>query len=216
MVAGGVPARSMALLFLLAGAGTGWVVPSYAADISTATHGVAVLLVDTDRVTGTIDEGIYGQFLEHINHSVVDGLFAEQIRAGLRRQGLRDYWKPFAEQGSVELVDVKFENGEQERAPRGRRRHRRHPAGPHLRRRPGHEYDGSRLAQSRAGHGEGDLRVLRDSDGKLDRSSAAGDHRHRHGRRSRYAFSSARHRRGRRRSRSSPPGPAPCWWISSR
>ena len=33
----------------------------------------------------SIDQRIYGQFLEHINHSVVDGLFAEQIRgAGVR------------------------------------------------------------------------------------------------------------------------------------
>ena len=39
--------------------------------------GVAVLLVDTDRVMGNIDKDIYGHFLEHINHSVVDGLFAE-------------------------------------------------------------------------------------------------------------------------------------------
>src|SRR5262245_55429853 len=42
--------------------------------------GVAVLLVDTDRVLGTVEESIYGQFLEHINHSDEDGLFAEQIR----------------------------------------------------------------------------------------------------------------------------------------
>ena len=42
--------------------------------------GVAVLLVDTDRVMGSIDERIYGHFLEHIDHSVEDGLFAEQIR----------------------------------------------------------------------------------------------------------------------------------------
>ena len=41
---------------------------------------VTVLLVDTDRVSTPIDERIYGQFLEHINHSVEDGLFAEQIR----------------------------------------------------------------------------------------------------------------------------------------
>ena len=40
---------------------------------------VAVLLVDTDHVMGKVDENIYGQFLEHINHSV-EGLFAEQIQ----------------------------------------------------------------------------------------------------------------------------------------
>ena len=41
---------------------------------------VAVLPVDTDRVSTPIDRRIYGQFLEHINHSVEDGLFAEQIQ----------------------------------------------------------------------------------------------------------------------------------------
>ena len=33
-------------------------------------RGVAILQVDTDRRLGTIDQKIYGQFLEHINHSV--------------------------------------------------------------------------------------------------------------------------------------------------
>ena len=51
---------------------------------------VAVLLVDTDRAKAPIDERIYGQFLEHIDHSVVDGLFAEQIRgAGSRAKTSR-------------------------------------------------------------------------------------------------------------------------------
>ena len=45
----------------------------------TNTPGVAVLLVDTDRIAGKVEAGIYGQFLEHINHSV-EGLFAEQIQ----------------------------------------------------------------------------------------------------------------------------------------
>lgn len=36
--------------------------------------GVMALLVDTDRVTTSIDQRIYGQFLERINHSVEDGL----------------------------------------------------------------------------------------------------------------------------------------------
>ena len=53
--------------------------------------GVAILQVDTDRRLGTIDPNIYGQFLEHINHSVEDGLFAEQIRgAGFEGTRLRD------------------------------------------------------------------------------------------------------------------------------
>ena len=41
---------------------------------------VAVLLVDTDRASTPIDARVYGHFLEEINHSVVDGLYAEQIR----------------------------------------------------------------------------------------------------------------------------------------
>src|ERR1044071_6876031 len=49
------------------------------ADATVDDTGVAVLLIDTDRVIGTVDERIYGQFLEHINHSV-EGLFAEQVQ----------------------------------------------------------------------------------------------------------------------------------------
>ncbi len=75
--------------------------------------GVAVLLVDTDRVMGNIEEAIYGQFLEHINHSVVDGLFAEQIRGrGFEAEDFETYWESFADEGSVRIADVKFENGE--------------------------------------------------------------------------------------------------------
>ena len=80
---------------------------------SDVTPGVAVLLVDTDRVMGDIDEGIYGQFLEHINHSVVDGLFAEQIRGqGFEGEDFKNYWESFAKNGDVRIENVKFENGE--------------------------------------------------------------------------------------------------------
>lgn len=73
---------------------------------------VAVLLVDTDVVKTPIDERIYGQFLEHINHSVVDGLFAEQIRgAGFEGEDFKTYWEPFAERGQVEIADLDFKNG---------------------------------------------------------------------------------------------------------
>src|SRR3954471_5340138 len=76
--------------------------------------GVAVLLVDTDRVTGQIDERIYGHFFEENNHSAVDGLYAEQIRGqGFEGKDFEDYWKPFAEgTGKAELAAVKFETGE--------------------------------------------------------------------------------------------------------
>ena len=58
--------------------------------------GVAVLRVDTDRKAGTIDRNVYGQFLEHINHAVVDGLFAEQIRgAGFEAEDFATYWTAF-------------------------------------------------------------------------------------------------------------------------
>lgn len=78
-----------------------------------ARAGVAVLLVDTDRGTGQVDERIYGQFLEHINHSVVDGLYAEQIRGqGFEGNDFKDYWQTFAERGTVERVSVPFERGE--------------------------------------------------------------------------------------------------------
>ena len=73
---------------------------------------VAVLLVDTDRVTASIDERIYGQFLEHINHSVEDGLFAEQIRGcGFEGEDFKTYWESFSDRGSVEIADVEFQNG---------------------------------------------------------------------------------------------------------
>jgi alpha-L-arabinofuranosidase len=85
---------------------------------------VAVLLVDTDRVATPIDEQIYGQFLEHINHSVEDGLFAEQIRgAGFEGTDFETYWSSLAERGAVETADVEFSNGKKSvrlRADRGR------------------------------------------------------------------------------------------------
>ena len=73
---------------------------------------VAVLLVDTDIVTTPIDKNIYGQFLEHINHSVVDGLFAEQIRgAGFEGDDYSKYWEPISDRGQVELANIDFQNG---------------------------------------------------------------------------------------------------------
>src|SRR6187551_343435 len=80
---------------------------------SGADSGVAVLLIDTDRVSGTIDERIYGQFLEEINHSVVDGLYAEQVRGqGFEGKDFADYWTPFGERGEATLVATEFERGE--------------------------------------------------------------------------------------------------------
>lgn len=73
---------------------------------------VALLVVDTDRVTTPIDARIYGEFLEHINHSVEDGLFAEQIRgAGFEGEDFKTYWQPFGERGRVEIAKIDFQNG---------------------------------------------------------------------------------------------------------
>jgi len=73
---------------------------------------ISVLLVDTDRVTTPIDKRIYGHFLEHINHSVEDGLFAEQIRgAGFEGEDFKTYWESFSDRGEVEIANVEFQNG---------------------------------------------------------------------------------------------------------
>lgn len=82
------------------------------ADSPQSEPGVTVLLVDTDRVATPIDKRIYGQFLEHINHSVEDGLFAEQIRgAGFEGDDFKTYWEPLATRGEVETANVDFRNG---------------------------------------------------------------------------------------------------------
>src|SRR5512135_456710 len=77
-----------------------------------AEPGVAVLYVDTDRVMGRINEAVYGQFLEHINHSV-EGLFAEQIQGrGFEGRDFETYWNPFATNGSASVVIAPFQSGE--------------------------------------------------------------------------------------------------------
>ena len=74
--------------------------------------GVAILQVDTDRRIGTIDRNVYGQFLEHINHSVEDGLFAEQIRgAGFEGSDFDTYWTAFGRPDAARVVDSPFERG---------------------------------------------------------------------------------------------------------
>ena len=75
--------------------------------------GVAVLLVDTDRVASKVEDGIYGEFLEHIDHSVVDGLFAEQIQGrGFEGADFETYWQSFGEHGQASITNVSFKNGE--------------------------------------------------------------------------------------------------------
>ncbi|HLG41295.1 MAG TPA: hypothetical protein VI461_16565 [Chitinophagaceae bacterium] len=78
----------------------------------TGALGVAVLLVDTDHPLSSIDKNIYGHFLEHINHSVVDGLYAEQVQGqGFEGKDFETYWKPVEKNGRVELIDIPFEKG---------------------------------------------------------------------------------------------------------
>ena len=85
--------------------------PRYQGSAQTAS-GVAILQVDTDRRLGPIDPKIYGQFLEHINHSVEDGLFAEQIRgAGFEGRDFETYWTPFGSPDAVRVVETRFERG---------------------------------------------------------------------------------------------------------
>src|SRR5579872_1723142 len=100
-----------ALLVIACLSGGLLLVMPHAADAQ-AGSGVAILQVDTDRRLGTIDRRIYGQFLEHINHSVVDGLFAEQIRGcGFEGEDFKTCWEPFSNGGSVEIAEVEFRNG---------------------------------------------------------------------------------------------------------
>jgi alpha-N-arabinofuranosidase len=122
--------------------------------------GVAVLPVDVERVMGSVDERIYGHFLEHINHSVVDGLFAEQIRGcGFEDKDFETYWEPFSDRGRVENADVEFANGKKsvrlhvEGGRAGIRQGRVYVAA-------GHEYDGSVWVKREEGSPQLTLRVV--------------------------------------------------------
>jgi alpha-N-arabinofuranosidase len=121
---------------------------------------VAVLLVDTDRVTAPIDERIYGHFLEHINHSVVDGLFAEQIRGcGFEGDDFKTYWESFADRGSVEIAEVEFQNGKKSvrlRVEGGRAGIRQGRVFVDA----GHKYDGSLWVKRDGGSAQLTLRVV--------------------------------------------------------
>lgn len=74
--------------------------------------GVAIMLVDTDHPASMVDKNIYGHFLEHINHSVEDGLYAEQVQGqGFEGKDYETYWKPLEKNGKVQLVDILFQKG---------------------------------------------------------------------------------------------------------
>ncbi|PYR54931.1 MAG: alpha-N-arabinofuranosidase [Acidobacteria bacterium] len=103
---------SRSALLALAWLSAGLLEPVRHRSAAQAATGVAILQVDTDRRLGTIDRRIYGQFLEHINHSVVDGLFAEQIRgAGFEGKDFETYWTSFGPPDAVRIVEVPFERG---------------------------------------------------------------------------------------------------------
>ena len=71
--------------------------------------GVAVLLVDTGKKMGQINENIYGHFLEHINHSVVDGLYAEKIRGqGFEGKDFDSFWNLNGKYGVISLIETDF------------------------------------------------------------------------------------------------------------
>jgi alpha-N-arabinofuranosidase len=111
-------------------------------------------------VTIPIDQRIYGQFLEHINHSVEDGLFAEQIQGcGFEGEDFANYWKPFSDRGKVEIAAVEFRNG--------KKSVRLHVDGGHAGIRQGrvfvdagHNYDGSLWVQREVGSPQLTLRVV--------------------------------------------------------
>ena len=74
--------------------------------------GVTILNIDADRPIGKISEGVYGHFLEHINHSVVDGLYAEQVRGcGFEGKDFATFWKPYDDGGSATAVETDTRNG---------------------------------------------------------------------------------------------------------
>ena len=169
------------------------------------TAGVAILQVDTDRRIGTIDRKIYGQFLEHINHSVEDGLFAEQIRgAGFEGRDFETYWNAFGPPGAVHVVDTPFERGTKSvRITVGRQ-----VAGIRQRRvflESGRSYDGSVWIKVEAGAPRLSLRVLAPT-GACWRNVRSG-RADRHGRKCR-SRSRAREPIATRPSRSRPPDAA--------
>src|SRR5207244_575298 len=100
-----------------------------------------------------------GQFLEHINHSVVDGLFAEQIRgAGFEGKDFETYWTAFGSPDGSRVVETPFERGAKSvRLTAGRQ-----PAGIRQARvflESGRTYDGSVWIKIESGRPRMSLRV---------------------------------------------------------
>jgi alpha-N-arabinofuranosidase len=128
---------------------------------------VAVLPVDVNSGIASIDQRIYGHFLEHINHSVVDGLFAEQIRGcGFEGEDFKTYWEAFSDRGAVEIAEVEFQNGKKSarlRADGGKagiRQNRLYVVG-------GHQYDGSLWVRREQGSPQLTFRILSSRGGQI-------------------------------------------------
>ena len=91
---------------------------------------------------------------------MVDGLFAEQIRGcGFEGEDFKTYWESFSDRGSVECVDVEFQNG--------KKSVRLHVEGGRAGIRQGrifvdagHDYDGSLWVKREAGSPQLTLRVV--------------------------------------------------------
>jgi alpha-L-arabinofuranosidase len=154
------PASFWVLAVLLVVLGTAWLTFPRRLGTLDPASGVAVLLVDTDRRMGTIDVNVYGHFLEHINHSVVDGLYAEQIRgAGFEGEDFQTYWTAFGPAGAVALAEVAFGTGSRSvriragAAPAGIRQGRVYVQ-------EGQDYDGSIWVRVEDGAPRLSLRVL--------------------------------------------------------
>ena len=81
-------------------------------EVQSDSSGVAILLIDTDHPLSTIDENIYGHFLEHINHSVEDGLYAEQVQGqGFEGKDFETHWKAVETNGKTAVIDIPFQKG---------------------------------------------------------------------------------------------------------
>ncbi len=147
-------------LLALAVLSAGWLEPLRHQASPQRASGVAILQVDTDRRLGTIDQKIYGQFLEHINHSVVDGLFAEQIRgAGFEGRDFETYWTAVGPPDAVRVVDAQFERGRKSvRITAGRPRTGIRQGRVSLE--SGRSYDGSAWIKAQTGAPRLSLRVL--------------------------------------------------------
>ena len=147
-------------LLALAVLSAGWLEPLRLQPSPQGASGVAILQVDTDRRLGTIEQKIYGQFLEHINHSVVDGLFAEQIRgAGFEGRDFETYWTAFGPPDAVRVGDTQFERGSKSvRITAGRPRTGIRQGRVFLE--SGRSYDGSAWIRAQTGAPRLSLRVL--------------------------------------------------------